>query len=226
MWKEIIENTEAALFDLDGTVIDSMWIWKNIDEEYFERCQIDLPPDYQKQIEGLSFYETAVYTHDHYIPWLSIQKLMDDWNEMAYEHYSNIVKPKDFIGDLLEYLKKKNIKLGIATSNSRILCHATLKNNGLFEYFDSIITGEVKGAGKPFPDVYINSARAIGVTCDKCLVFEDVVNGIIAGKDAGMRTVAVHDDYSAYQWDEKCRIADYNIMSYKEILDEVSDTLS
>ena len=222
MWKEILDGTGAVLFDLDGTVIDSMWIWKDIDKEYFEKCRIDLPGNYQKEIEGLSFYETAVYTHDKYIPWISIQKLMDDWNKMAFEHYANIVKPKDYVREFLEYLKKRKIKLGIATSNSRTLCLATLKNNGLLEYFDSIITGEVEGAGKPFPDVYINSARAVGVGCEKCLVFEDVVNGIIAGNNAGMTTVAVHDDYSVYQWDEKCRIADYSIMSYKEIVDEVS----
>lgn len=222
MWKEILEQTEAVLFDLDGTVIDSMWIWKNIDIEYFKKCRMDLPPNYQKEIEGLSFYETAVYTHDNYVPWISIQTLMDDWNEMAFEHYANIVKPKEYVREFLEYLRKKDIKLGIATSNSYVLCRATLENNGLFDYFDSILTGEAEGNGKPFPDVYINSARAVGVPCDKCLVFEDVVNGIIAGNNAGMTTVAVHDEYSVYQWDEKCRIADYSIMSYKEIVDEVS----
>lgn len=222
MWKEILEGTGAVLFDLDGTVIDSMWIWKDIDKEYFKKCRMDLAGNYQKEIEGLSFYETAVYTHDNYIPWISIQKLMDDWNKMAFEYYANIVKPKEYVIDFLEYLKKRDIKLGIVTSNSKILCHATLKNNGMLEYFDSIITGEAEAAGKPFPDVYINSARDVDVSCDKCLVFEDVVNGIIAGNGAGMTTVAVHDDYSAYQWDEKCRIADYNIMTYKEIMDEVS----
>lgn len=221
MWKEILDNTQAVLFDLDGTVIDSMWIWKNIDIEYFKRCRIDMPANYQKEIEGLSFYDTAVYTHDNYLPHISIQKLMDDWNEMAYHHYSNIVKPKEYVREFLEYLKKRGIKLGIATSNSRVLCTATLKNNNLLDYFDSIITGEVEGAGKPFPDVYLNSASAVGAAPEKCLVFEDVVNGIIAGNNAGMTTVAIHDDYSVYQWDEKCRIADYNIMSYKEIVDEV-----
>ena len=70
--------------------------------------------------------------------------------------------------------------------------------------------------------MYINSARGLGVSCDKCLVFEDLVNGIIAGNRAGMTTVAIYDEYSKYQWDEKCSIADYNIMSYKEIADEVS----
>lgn len=222
MWKELLDNTEAVLFDLDGTVVDSMWIWKDIDIEYFKKCGIDLPPAYQKEIEGLSFYETAVYTHDNYIPWVSVETLMDDWNEMAYAYYANTVKTKEYVREFLEYLRSREFKIGIVTSNSRILCHTTLKNNGLLGYFDCIITGETEGAGKPFPDVYINCARGLGVSCDKCLVFEDLVNGIIAGNRAGMTTVAIYDEYSKYQWDEKCSIADYNIMSYKEIADEVS----
>lgn len=222
MWNEILSKTEAVLFDLDGTVVDSMWIWKDIDIEYFRRCNIPMPADYQKEIEGFSFYETAVYTHDKYIPWISVQKLMDDWNEMAMEHYANIVKPKEYVRDFLDILKSRNIRLAIATSNSRALCLATLDNNNLTGYFDSILTGEREGAGKPSPDVYLASAKAVGVIPCRCLVFEDLVNGIIAGNSAGMTTVAVHDDYSLYQWDEKCRIARHSIMSYKEIVDEVS----
>ena len=116
MWKEILNRMEAVLFDLDGTVIDSMWIWKNIDKEYFKKCHIDMPSGYQQEIEGLSFYETAVYTHDNYVPWISIEKLMEDWNEMAFEHYANIVKPKEYVRDFLEYLKNENIDGNLAFS--------------------------------------------------------------------------------------------------------------
>ena len=221
MWKEIMDNTDAVLFDLDGTVVDSMWIWKQIDIDYFEKCNIKMPEDYQRQIEGLSFYETAVFTRDNYIPWMSVEDLMREWNEMAFHHYSEIVKPKECVTEFIGYLKDNGIKCGIATSNSYTLCSATLKNNDLWHCFDSILTGEECGAGKPAPDVYINSAKALGVDPSRCLVFEDIYNGLLAGKRAGMTVVAVHDDYSAYQWDEKCRIADHHILSYREITDEI-----
>ena len=180
-----------------------------------------MPKTYQMEIEGLSFYETAQYTRDKYIPWKSVEELMKEWNDMAYHQYSEIVKPKEGVVKFLEYLKMRKIKCGIATSNSFTLCSATLKSNKMIDFFDSILTGEDCGAGKPEPDVYINSAKALGVAPEKCLVFEDICQGILAGKRAGMTVVAVHDDYSTYQWDEKCRMADHYIMSYKEITDEV-----
>ncbi len=221
MWKEIIESKKAVLFDLDGTVVDSMWIWKQIDIDYFKRFDIVMPHTYQKEIEGLSFYETALYTRDTYFPWRKTEELMNDWNDMAFDHYSTDVKPKEYVLPFLDYLKDKGYKLGMATSNSRTLCEATLRANGLIDMFDSILTGEDKAAGKPAPDVYLNSAAALSVDPKQCLVFEDLCNGIIAGNDAGMTTVAVYDDYSHYSWDEKCRLADHNIMSYKEIVDEI-----
>ncbi len=221
MWKEILDGIEAVLFDLDGTVVDSMGIWRDIDDEYFAKCGKALPADYQRQIEGLSFYETAQFTRDHYFPHLTCEQLMEDWNRMAYDHYANLVKPKDGILDFLEKLSEMGIKMGIATSNSGLLCRATLENNGLIRYFDSILTGEECGAGKPSPDVYLNSAKALRVRPQKCLVFEDICNGILAGKRAGMTVVAVHDDYSKDQWDEKCSIADHSIMTYREITDEI-----
>ena len=221
MWKEILEKCEAVIFDLDGTLVDSMWIWRKIDEDYFARFGLMLPEDYQKEIEGLSFYETALFTRDKYMPDRSVEDLMSDWNDMAYEHYATDVPPKEGIAVFLEHLKKSGKKIGIATSNSLLLCRAALENNGLLGYFDAILTGEQCGAGKPCPDVYINTAASLGVDRDKCLVFEDICNGIMAGKRAGMTVVAIYDDYSGYQWEEKCRMADHSIMSYREIIDEI-----
>lgn len=221
MWKEIIEEADAFLFDLDGTVVDSMWVWHDIDVTYFKSRNLEMIDTYQKEIEGLSFYETAVYTHDHYIHDVSVEDLMKEWNEMAYEHYANIVKPKEGVMEFLSYLKDSGKKLGIATSNSRMLCEITLKNNGIFSLFDSIHTGEEATPGKPAPDVYLNCAASLGADPSRCIVFEDLINGILAGKNAGMKTVAIHDDYSEDQWKEKCALADHSIMSYLEITDEI-----
>ncbi|MCR5686749.1 MAG: HAD family phosphatase [Lachnospiraceae bacterium] len=221
MWTEVFGKCDAVLFDLDGTVVDSMWIWKQIDIDYFCKYDLELPKDYQKEIEGLSFYETAVLTHDRYIPQISVDTIMMEWNDMAYEHYAHIIKPKEYVIDFLKYLRSSGHKVGMVTSNSKPLCSATLKNNGMIGFFDTVITGEDSIAGKPAPDVYLKCAALLGVDNSRCVVFEDLCNGIIAGNRAGMTTVAVNDEYSGHQWEEKCSMADYSILSYKEIVDEV-----
>ena len=221
MWKEILENIDAVIFDLDGTIVDSMWIWRQIDIDYFGKFNMDIPKEYQREIEGLSFYETALYTHEHYLRDVTVEQMMEDWNDMAYDHYINDVWPKESIKEFLHYLKEKGCKLGVATSNSKVLCNATLEKNGLRDYFDIILTGDECGAGKPAPDVYLNTAAALGVKAERCLVFEDLCNGIVAGKRAGMTVVTIDDEYSAYQWEDKCEKADHNIRSYREIVDEV-----
>ena len=221
MWKEIMKDKEAVLFDLDGTLVDSMWVWKQIDIDYFAQHNLVMPSSYQRDIEGLSFYETAVYTREMFVPHVSVDEIIADWNKMAYDQYANAVRAKEGVLEFLDHLREHGIRLGIATSNSRLLCMAALASNGIETLFDSILTGEECVAGKPCPDVYLRSAEALDATPSSCVVFEDLSKGIMAGKAAGMLTVAVHDDYSADQWEEKCRLADHSIMSYREITDEL-----
>ena len=114
----MLKKTEAALFDMDGTLIDSMWMWKNIDIEYLGRYGIELPEDLQKEIEGMSFSETAVYFKERFSLDVPIESIKSDWNQMAWNKYENEVTVKDGVFEFLDYLKEQGIKLGIATSNS------------------------------------------------------------------------------------------------------------
>jgi len=222
--KEIIDAKEAFIFDLDGTIVDSMWVWKSIDIEFLGSIGCELPDDLQKCIEGMSFYETAEYFKKRFSILKTPEEIIDVWNKMAFDKYSNEVTLKPGILDFLKYLKENNKKIGIATSNSRVLAYEALKRKGIFEYFDVILTGDECGKGKPEPDVYINTAAALNADNKNCLVFEDLPAGIIAGKRAGMETVAIADNYSDYQWNRKIELADYNIQDYKEIINELFHT--
>ena len=219
--KDELKNAEAVIFDLDGTLVDSMWMWRNIDIEYLALKERDFPEDLQKCIEGMNFYETAVYFKEHFKLEDSLEEIMSCWNEMAYEKYSEVVMLKRSCREFIEYLSGKGYKLGVATSNSRHLAEASLKSRGIIEYFDVILTGDECGKGKPEPDVFINTAKALNAEPSKCIVFEDLPAGIIAGKRAGMKTVAVADKYSEHMWDEKVRLADYHIEDYEEIMNEI-----
>lgn len=222
----MLKNIKSVIFDLDGTLVDSMWLWHDIDVEFLEKRGLTLPETYQQDIEGMSFTETAVYTKELFQLSESVEELKEIWNRMAIEKYTYEVPFKPGAEAFLKYCRQQNLSLGIATSNSRELVEAVSNSLHLDNYIQEIVTScEVK-RGKPAPDVYLEAAKRLGTEPDHCLVFEDVPMGIMAGKNAGMQVCAVEDKFSSLQQEEKKRLADYYIVSYLEILEHTYETLS
>ena len=213
----MLRNKKAVIFDLDGTLVDSMWMWKAIDIEYLGKFGIELPPTLQKDIEGMSFSETAVYFKETFQIPDSLEEIKADWNRMAYDKYTKEVDFKKGAIKILEICIQKGIKLGIATSNSRELVDATMEALGAKQYFDCIMTSCEVDKGKPAPDIYLAVAKKLGVQPDECLVFEDIEMGILAGKNAGMEVCAIEDDFSMDQMEIKKKLADYYIKDYTEV---------
>ena len=214
----MLTNKKAVIFDLDGTVVDSMWMWEAIDIEYLARFGIGLPPDLQKKISGMSFSETAVYFKEEFSIPDSLEKIKADWNDMAMDKYCHEVTLKPGVLQFLKDLKKAGIKTGIATSNSKELAMAVLEKRGLLQYFDEVHMSCEVSTGKPAPDIYLLVAKYLGVEPKDCLVFEDISEGILAGKSAGMTVCGVEDAFSAAYREEKKQLADYYIESYDEIV--------
>ena len=214
----MLTNIDAVIFDVDGTIADSMWMWKQIDIEYLGRFGIELPSDLQKSIEGMSFRETAVYFKERFGISDSIERMMNDWNEMAAHKYQYEIPLKKGALEFIESCKEKGILLGIATSNSVELLSYLLKAHKIEELFDVIITGSDGLKGKPAPDMFLEAAKRLNVSNHKCLVFEDIIPGILAGKRAGMTVCAIDDLYSKDAIIEKKEAADYFIESFEEIL--------
>ena len=211
---------EAIIFDLDGSMVDSMWMWRAIDIEYLGRFGIDLPENLQACIEGMSFSETAVYFKERFQLPDDLDTIKADWNRMAWDKYTYEVPVKDGVTELLEYCMEHGIKVGIATSNSRELVENVVKARHLDRYFDCIMTGCDVEKGKPAPDIYLAVAKELGVAPENCLVFEDIIPGIQAGKAAGMRVCAVYDQYSEHQDAEKRTLADYYTYHFKELMED------
>lgn len=214
----MLQNKKAVIFDLDGTLVDSMWMWKAIDIEYLGKFGISLPASLQKDIEGMSFSETAVYFKETFQIPDSLEKIKADWNRMAYDKYTKEVSLKKGAKEFLDYCKVHGIKLGIATSNSRELVDATLEALSIRDYFNCVMTACEVAKGKPAPDIYLAVAENLQVEPSRCLVFEDVTMGIMAGKNAGMEVCAVEDEFSMNQIEDKKRRANYYIQDYYEIV--------
>lgn len=212
-----IKELEAVIFDLDGSLVDSMWMWKKIDMEYLERFGISLPENLQQEIEGMSFVETAGYFKEHFQIPDSIEEIGETWNRMAWDKYMYEVPLKPGVMDFLHTCRSHRIKLGIASSNSSALIMNVLEAHHIRDFFDCIKSGTDVIKGKPAPDIYLHVAKELNVNPQKCLVFEDITQGILAGKSAGMKVCAVEDAYSSEQWEEKIRLADLYISSYDEL---------
>lgn len=221
----MLENKKAAIFDLDGTLMDSMWMWRNIDIEYLGRFQIPLPENLQLEIEGMGYTETAVYFKETFQLPGTIEEIKADWNQMAYEKYAHQVPLKKGAFELLKEMKARGMKLGIATSNHIDLVRVALKNNGVEELFDCIRTSCDVAKGKPAPDVYLSAARALEVEPGDCIVFEDVPMGIMAGLNAGMTVCAVEDAFSGDQDDKIRSLAHYFIHDYDDIRNNTYEVL-
>lgn len=221
----MLRNIQSIIFDLDGTLVDSMWVWDEIDIEFLSKRGLSLPPTYQKEIEGMSFTETAVYTKELFQLPESVEELKAIWNQMALEKYAKEVPLKPGVERFLAYCKENKISMGIATSNSKELVEVVVKAHSLGDYVQEIVTSCEVAKGKPAPDVYLEAARRLHTNSEHCLVFEDVPMGILAGKNAGMKVCAVKDAFSEDQQREKKELADYYISSYEDILQHSYEVL-
>ena len=210
---------EAVIFDLDGSMVDSMWVWKSIDIEYLRKFGITLPEDLQASIGGRSFTETARYFKERFGLPDDLETIKADWNRMAWDKYTHEVPLKKGVRELLQYCSRQGIKMGIATSNSRELVENIVSVHHLERFFTCIITGCDVEKGKPAPDIYLAAAQALKVSPENCLVFEDIVHGIQAGKAAAMSVCAVYDRHSEYQEAEKRMLADYYTREFTELID-------
>lgn len=211
------EDIEAFIFDLDGTLVDSMWIWEKIDIDYLAKYGYELPEELQKDIEGFSFTETAGYFKERFNISDSIEEIQSEWNTMAMDLYANKIKLKAGVKELLDYAKDNNIKMGIGTSNSRKLLEATIEANNIGSYFTTMRTSCEVNKGKPSPDIFLKVAEDLNVKASRCMVFEDTHAGVIAGKRANMKVTAIYDELSS---EYRCDIendSDYYLETFMDL---------
>ncbi|AIY83763.1 MAG: HAD family phosphatase [Clostridium baratii] len=211
-------NIKAAIFDLDGTLINSMSLWDQIDIDYLTSKNIPVPSDLNDEISHLSFNQVAVYFKERFKLEDSLDDIKNTWNTMAYNHYSSDITLKDGVVEFLDFLKKSNIKIGLATSNSTELLEASLKFNKIYDYFDAITITDEVSIGKHEPDVYLLAAKKLNVKPEECIVFEDILPAVKGAKKAGMKVIAVEDECSVLDKDDIIRNSDGFINDFRVLI--------
>ena len=164
-----LNHKKAVIFDLDGTLVDSMWMWRAIDVEYLARFGVECPENLQKEIEGMSFTETAAYFKIRFKLEASLDEIKEDWVQMALGKYQKEVPLKPGARAFLDYIEDHGMAAGIATSNGRAMVDAVLDSLDIRRYFQVVATACEVAAGKPAPDIYLNVAGRLQVDPQDCV---------------------------------------------------------
>lgn len=212
--KELVDNSKAIIFDLDGTLIDSMNVWSDIDKEFFKMHDLPFEEDYQKEIGHKGLKEIATYTKSRYNLKESEDEIVSIWLDMAKEAYAYKIPLKEGVKSFLEYLQSKNIKMGIATSNSLELTELVLKHHDIYKYFSKVVTVNELKTNKGSPDIYLHISDSFGLIPSECIVFEDLLTGVRTAKNAGYKVVGVKEKSSLDKEKEIKEIADLYISNY------------
>ena len=216
--KQKMKNFKAAVFDLDGTLFDSLGAWPEIDRKFLGKRSIPLPPDYAHAIKHMHFFEAADYTIARFSLDERAEDVVAEWMDMVKDYYTNEVTLKPFAREYLQTLQSRGVKMAVATSSRRELFEPALKRLKIDGYFSFALTAEETGRGKAFPDIYLEAARKLDAIPKECAVFEDVPTAVKTAHDAGFFTVAVFDKVSAHEEEELRKNSDYFLHSFEELL--------
>lgn len=213
-----INKYKGAIFDLDGTLFESMGIWQDVDLAFFERRSIAMPDDYQECIKDMHFKPMAEYTKERFNLPDDINDIMDEWCELCFEEYEKRVPLKNGAKEYLEYLKNCGIKTAFATANTVELSEVCLKNNGIFDLFDAYAYLHETSKNKNEPDVFLLACERLGLKPQECIVFEDILPAILGAKKGGFDACGVYDKLSEKDTAEIKVNSDYYIKSFDELL--------
>ena len=215
--KRIIAQ-QGAIFDLDGTLLDSMGIWKQIDVDFLAKRGFEVPADYQQVITPMEAHEIAIYTIRRFHLEEKPEDIMQEWFDMAQEAYSRHLPLKPHVYEYVKRLYQAGKKLAIATSSDSCLVMPALERTGLLPMLDTVVTVKEVGRSKGFPDVYEKAAANLGLLPRECAVYEDIIEGIRGARAGGFPTVGVYDALYTGSHQEMKEEADLYIRSFQELL--------
>lgn len=183
---------KGAIFDMDGTLLDSMRVWKRLTQGYLKQFGLHVTDEEYAACEGFSQPQVAQYFADRY-PQLPGGEagLMEGMDQLITARYETVAKPRDGVLPFLDGLRRRGVKMAIATLTARRHAEKALRDRDMLDYFDFMLTIEDVGVSKYQPDIYLMSAERLGLTPADCVVFEDAPYACTTAKKAGFRVCGV-----------------------------------
>lgn len=212
---------KAAIFDMDGTLIDSLkvWdaIWAGLGKKYFNDESFYPKKEDDKAVRTFSLFDGMNHINKIYNLCDSTDDVIKTADKIIADFYKDNLKLKTGAKEFLEYCYKKGVKMCIASASTPDLVEATLKRFDIDKYFVKTFSCSVIGKSKDKPDVYLLAAKELGSKVEETWVFEDSLTAIQTAASIGMKTVAIYDSYN-FGHEEMERISDYYIADGENLI--------
>ena len=206
----------GAIFDVDGTLLDSMFIWDTIGETYLRSIGYEPREKLNEVFKNMSLFQAARYYRTEYGVTLSIDEIMNGVNAMLERYYRFEVSLKPGVAELLAQLQASGVKLCIATATDRYLVEAALERCGVLSCFGAVFTCNEVGHGKDEPDIFEEALRFLGTEKAETVVFDDALYAVRTAKEAGFPVAVIYDSHEKNQ--EGLRVlADFYIEDFSQV---------
>ena len=186
---------KAAIFDFDGTLFDTNYVWITAGERFFESIGVIPKSNLQQEIRTMSLYQSACYIREEYGLSLTVEKIMEGINQTVEDAYFHEVQPKPDVVSFLHALKRAGIRMCIATATDRYQIEAALKRCNMLDFFEEIFTCSEVGHGKDEPVVFRKAMEYLGSERSSTVVFEDALHAVQTANADGFLTVGICDPY-------------------------------
>lgn len=214
----MMSGIKAAIFDMDGTLVDSMPYWRGHMLNYLKEKKADIPPNLEELVNTAGSFSVILKLVQKVDPSITREKMIEDYHALMAKDYKSTIVLKPYVREYLEKLEQEAMPMAIATATPRELFIPMLQRLELESYFDFYITVPEIGIRKSEPAIYDYCALQFDLPRADCAVFEDTIQAITTASTAGFYTVGVADEVSQWVAEDIKSTADQYIESFQELL--------
>lgn len=213
-----MKQFKFSIFDLDGTLLDSMAAWHNLGRDYLLLNGVIPPENLNEILESMSMMESAEYFRQAFKINLRPEEIISEVNELIAGKYKNELALKPYVREYLQKLKEEDVKMCIATATPLKLAKTALERNEIIDYFSFVASCDEVGVGKNKPDIFYMAANKLNAKISDISIYDDADFALITAKEVGFYTVGVYDDSFKDKRKDIELISDIYIESFKELL--------